>query len=316
MCAWVLFELDQVSDSDIDALYCAADEVPFGGSRLLLAEGLETVFKRQKALLKQTLQSNKDTLPPKFKPMLVKSAIIAIGKHAVLDKARMNSEDKNRAHYLDSWINCIRALVNISENCLRRLPLQDITDNLVSHLVRSFCEAFAPSQLHKPDEVIQTPLSTSSIEQETTADNVNASLFSSTALPLIPWDLTLLNPNRYANTVLNASDYYNGLISGTRESIIMTPSPTVQTIVRALFYRFDVDTSKYGYGDWLAICKLAVTPYDSLLFNSRANVCSDASFEDEVSQRVSYCVLVVFESNQFNCCLPLFAPDDKGRRGS
>lgn len=165
-------ELDQVSDSEIDALFFAADDTPgssSSSSRVLLAmstaaaaeqqqqqqsSSLNTLVKRQRAILKQTLQSTKDTLPPKFKSMLVRAVIIGIGKHAVLDRIRMAATESTTTSntYYQSWIQCIRSLLNIAENCLRRLPSQEISETLVSHLIRSFCEAFAPPNIHEPDD--------------------------------------------------------------------------------------------------------------------------------------------------------------------
>lgn len=366
LCAWVLMELDQVSDSEIDALYYAADETPgssSSSSRLLLAmseeqqqqqlSSLNTLVKRQRAILKQTLQSTKDTLPPKFKSMLVRSVIIGIGKHAVLDRIRMmethstasttnnnNLSTNNSAIsttsniYYDSWVECIRALVNIGENCLRRLPSQEISEALVSHLIRSFCEAFAPPSIHEPDDVEEVTrgslpekingqpqdMETAAVPTMNYSTNANSNhnhdaddhdhnstTTTSTPpeqpiLPVLPWKFTLLNPNRYSDTVLLASaDETYDLANRTRKKGIMTPSTVLQALVRALYYRFHVDItiSKYGYGDWLSLCQLPVTPYDSLLFNTRCNVCLEASIEDEVSVK--------------RCCLSLCSHSLKER---
>jgi len=336
-------ELDQVSDSEIDALFFAADDTPgssSSSSRVLLAmstaaaaeqqqqqqsSSLNTLVKRQRAILKQTLQSTKDTLPPKFKSMLVRAVIIGIGKHAVLDRIRMAATESTTTSntYYQSWIQCIRSLLNIAENCLRRLPSQEISETLVSHLIRSFCEAFAPPNIHEPDDdddddeeavaalttdslpekdndqaqdvnIIAASVTRSSIEstnRNNDVDQTSTSTATSThpeqpILPILPWKFTILNPNRYSDTILLADDDAGyDFNNKARKNGRMTPSTIVQTILRALYYRFHVDitVSKYGYGDWLSLCHLPVSPYDLLLFDIRCNVCAEASIADEVS---------------------------------
>jgi hypothetical protein len=335
-------ELDQVSDSEIDALFFAADDTPgssSSSSKVLLAmstaaeeqqqqqqsSSLHTLVKRQRAILKQTLQSTKDTLPPKFKSMLVRTVIIGIGKHAVLDRNRMAVTEpitKSNTYY-QSWLQCVRSLLNIAENCLRRLPSQEISETLVSHLIRSFCEAFAPPNIHEPDDddddddeeaeaaiitdslpekdteqaqdvkIIATSVTRSSIESTNRNNDVDqTSLSTATSthpeqpiLPVLPWKITILNPNRYSDTILLADNGAFDFNNKARKNGIMTPSTVVQTILRALYYRFHVDitVSKYGYGDWLSLCQLPVSPYDLLLFDIRCNVCAEASIADEVS---------------------------------
>lgn len=346
-------ELDQVSDSEIDALFFAADETPglsSSSSRMLLSamsiaaeqqhpqqqqsSSLNTIVKRQRAILKQTLQSTKDTLPSKFKSMLVRAVIIGIGKHAVLDRIRMTETEPATTSttttssnmYYQSWIQCVRSLLNIAENCLRRLPSQEISEALVSHLIRSFCEAFAPPNIHEPDnddddkleaettmtsqdvEITPASMASSYVENmnhnhasSNDVDHRSTSTVTSThpeqpILPVLPWKFTILNPNRYSDTILFADKYTNSIHYQDRKERILTPSTFLQTIVRALYYRFDVDitVSKYGYGDWLSLCHLPVSPYDSLLFNTRCNVCAEASIEDEVSNFSLFPVFFLF----------------------
>jgi hypothetical protein len=309
------------------------------------SSSLNTLVKRQRAILKQTLQSTKDTLPSKFKSMLVRAVIIGVGKHAVLDRIRMTETEPTTTTtttttsnmYYQSWIQCVRSLVNIAENCLRRLPSQEISETLVSHLIRSFCEAFAPPNIHEPDddendekleaettmtivtdqsqhvEITPASMVRSSIENmnhsHASSDDVDhrsTSTVTSThpeqpILPVLPWKFTILNPNRYSDTILLADSYTDSIHHKDRKEEILTPSTFVQTIVRALYYRFHVDitVSKYGYGDWLSLCHLPVSPYDSLLFNTRCNVCADASIEDEVSNFLSLSFFCSFPFHQF-----------------
>lgn len=253
LCAWVLSELYQVSASEIDAFFCASEEK-------------KSILTHQKILLKQTLYSSKDSLPPTFKSMLVKSVIVGIGKHVIMDKMRMSSPDStlDKDVARDSWINCIRALVNIAESCLGRLPLLDTSNTICAHLVRAFVESFAPSETLEPTEDTKTDPPGSACNR--------------------PWRCNLLNPNRYADTVLKASDECYDLEN--RTSGILTPPTDVQDVVRALFLRYDVNipVSKYGYGDWLSICQIPVTPYDLLLYDHQCNVGEGASYLDEVSR--------------------------------
>jgi len=164
-----------------------------------------------------------------------------------------------------SYRNCMRILVDIGEQSLRRLPANEQTANLGGYIVCALVTMLSdeiPLSLNK-----LTPVSDYAGNQCKTK-------------PL------LINPMRYSDLITNASNQQSLRLEEVRKIVLtdcvvdsendeivrdvfLSPPPKdVQDVVRGLFLRQLVDTniSGCGYGDFLAWHRLSASPLDSMIY--------------------------------------------------
>lgn len=177
---------------------------------------------------------------------------------------------------IDSFHNITRCLVSIGEASLRRLPNNPKVVGLSSRLVLGMTCLFI-----KPD----------------------ISLFDHEKVDIgtyLKGGPSLIDPNRYADSVLNATKNYrqrhfpdstsakgyddasNGLIKEADSFLRALPDQAVQDLVRCFFTRDLVDplVSRCGYGDIQVWWGIPITPLDPLLFFNSCNSPSDSAIEN------------------------------------
>lgn len=242
---------------------------------------------RQKTYLKQNIffQNNaeydddddgdrqQDKVGPQIHIHLLLTILCALRQHAISDRMRLkrllekstSPDTTNKQHHimsmdiskaLDSFNNSVRAIVDIGERILLRLPTNSHSCRLGGMVVRGLLEAYLDSDILA---------SRKNHSMAYMAYEEGSKLKS------------LVDPLRYAYSVSNAAESpqldpkkdrnqnsKTGIEDSTSASQLIGTQPPkdVQDVVKALFMRdlVDFQTSGCGFGDFLCWCNLPIYP--------------------------------------------------------
>ena len=218
--------------------------------------------------------------------------IIGLSAHGVLARRRvMEVQDRLRKvkhrqerddliiilrRSVDSFYNCARCLVYIGESVLRRLTHNPRVVGFCSRLVLCLVRLFVKPSIDSFDSIKSDPRT------------------------YLKAGTSLIDPNRYADSILAATKNYQqrhfptssmveGCDKAIQESIEMAhrflealPDKDVQDLVWCFFAKDLVSPmiSRCGYGDIQVWWGLPVTPLDPLLFLDDSNGPEDAIIEN------------------------------------
>jgi hypothetical protein len=214
---------------------------------------------------------------------LVLGITMALGVRAAIDRRRLVSllevysgsmvmDSRGIAESLDSYYNCLSALVDIGEASVLILPCNARFFRQASCLVRSLCRALVETGANfLEDDLVETGVYS---EQHNTFYLAHAQmeLFES----------RLSSPLRFTAGISEATSKFQSFpkatISHTNEfdqfmntvaiAVNARPHNDIRDAVRGLFVRnmVDVRFSGLGYGDFMLWCRFEVTPLDPVLF--------------------------------------------------
>jgi hypothetical protein len=212
---------------------------------------------------------------------LVLGITMALGMRAAIDRRRLvilledNPEslsDRGIAESLDSYYNCLSALVDIGEASVLILPCNARFFRQASCLVRSLCRALVETGANfLEDELMETGVYS---EQHNTfyLGHAQMELFES----------RLSAPLRFTAGISEATDKFqrfpkatathtndrDQLMHAAEIAVNSRPHNDIRDAVRGLFIRnmVDVRFSGVGYGDFMLWCRFEVTPLDPVLF--------------------------------------------------
>ncbi|GKY93881.1 hypothetical protein MPSEU_000355000 [Mayamaea pseudoterrestris] len=211
---------------------------------------------------------------------LVNNVIQALGVRGSLERHRLKavrSGDTNTQAVslaLETYVNCLRALVDIAEACLLYLPVIDQYYTLASAVVKNIASLLINSTapLIKPVDESQADV----------GEDSNSLYFGVKDAALA--ETRMCVPNRMANCITDASNLLQKLeqprapdggsahemLFGKIQQICHGRPPTdVRDAVRALFLRnmVDIRAACLGYTDFLLWCRFTydVTPLDPVV---------------------------------------------------
>jgi hypothetical protein len=271
---------------------------------------------KQKLWLKRTLYYNRNTdyededgddMRPDDSGIpyeLIRDLVLGLGAHAIMDnhtlqqlraRASNNISQSGQEHEPDwlklieqsaqSFYNCIKALVDIGEISIRRLPINTRSSEMCGCLVRALVMAMIPFQNNQQLDL--------SPERSYRRDS---ELHES-----------IISPKRYANAITQATERFHqhkAIAKLLNEACLTHASPServqqavkmvdamlasqppedVRDLIRSLFARrmVDIRSSGCGYGDFLTWCRLPVDAYEPLLFYHYFNYPAAEDDEDE-----------------------------------
>lgn len=186
-----------------------------------------------------------------------------------------------RSRCLDSFLSCVKVMVDIGERIALQLPCNIHGRQLGGMLIRGLVESYIGSDSYSSQA--RKPLSYLAREED-------SSLRS------------LIDPRRYADAVANSSnhplldpsrshcDSATGRYSIEHLIGIQPPIPVVDT-VKALFTAdlVDLQVSGCGYGDFLIWCHLPISP-EPLLFDFISNFPNLSDVDEGESQNEAWVV--------------------------
>lgn len=180
-----------------------------------------------------------------------------------LETQPMNEKKQILLQYklaMHSWINCLRALVDIAEHTVRRLPQNPRCTEIGGKLVNAFVGAYV----------------------EHWGQNVSNPTRYAHSITCASDPIYNLN-RRWEDS---------GILTPDKDVQDVVRSLFLRDLV-------DLSVSKCGYGDWLVWCKLRVNPLDPLLFDHVRNYHDDINYErigyykDEVSISIQTQICVI-----------------------
>jgi hypothetical protein len=232
-------------------------------------------------------------------PGLVRGMVIGLGSRAVKERHNLemlreqlqkSDQDATNSELcdlversMDSFYNCVRALVDIGEASIQRLQPTRRTMLLCSLIVRALVQAHL-DPIHSAASCSPPTgyIGLESLELEA---------------------MRLISPKRYANSVTQATDRILreverskkeaqtssaesrvDVVKGRLERFLQErPSGDVKDVVRDLFVRdmVSVQHAGCGYGDFLVWFGFQIQPYDSILFRDIHNHPSTEEEETE-----------------------------------
>ena len=228
-----------------------------------------------------TGQNSASSAQEPFRVGVVNAIVSGLGWHAVMDRERLRklrtSPKMSRGEVyrnavrltVDSYLNCIRSLIDIGENTIRRLPPNAHTMALGGRIVRALVLASIDMD---PSEIPHEGYVGTKFSLHENFDGGDQEGQSG----------ALIRPKRYADAItyaskrLNSCSYDSNNTKNTNDESIMidcildsSPNDDVHDVVRSLFVRdlVDVTVSGCGYGDFLLWTRLAITPLDPMLFD-------------------------------------------------
>jgi hypothetical protein len=209
---------------------------------------------------------------------LVLRITLALGIRAAIDRrclsdSRFEDNISNDvvAKTLDSYSNCLAALVDIGEASVQILPCNARFFRLAGCLVKSLCRALVDTG---GDFLNDQLVETGEFSEHTTGYLAHAhkDLF----------DLRLSAPLRFTEGITKATAKFqslpnatfthestrNQLLHAVKIAVEGRPDNDIRDVVRGLFIRnlVDVRTSGVGYGDFMLWCRFEVTPLDPILY--------------------------------------------------
>lgn len=209
---------------------------------------------------------------------LVLRITLALGIRAAIDRrclsdSRFEDNISNDvvAKTLDSYNNCLAALVDIGEASVQILPCNARFFRLAGCLVKSLCRALVDTG---GDFLNDQLVETGEFSEHTTGylAHVHKDLF----------DLRLSAPLRFTEGITKATAKFqslpnatfthestrNQLLHAVKIAVEGRPDNDIRDVVRGLFIRnlVDVRTSGVGYGDFMLWCRFEVTPLDPILY--------------------------------------------------
>jgi hypothetical protein len=212
---------------------------------------------------------------------LVQGITMALGIRAAVDRRRLVSyrgDDSDSisnnpliAETLDSYYNCLSALVDIGEASVLILPCNTRFFRQASCLVKSFCRALVETGANfLNDELMETA--------EFSEQNTGYLAHGQKEL----FESRLSTPLRFTTGISEATDKFQSLPKATVThtnshdqlmnavdiALKARPPNDIRDAVRGLFVRnlVDVRFSGVGYGDFMLWCRFEVTPLDPVLF--------------------------------------------------
>lgn len=210
---------------------------------------------------------------------VVRTRIVKL-RNKLKAEAQLDQSDSSKYRHLlerlrssiDSFYNCVRALVNIGELAVRRFPVNDESEKFCGHLVAALTQPYLGSA-------------------------------SRARAPWMDSKRDLLRPTRYSEAITDATSRVEKLNhdrshcgQGSAAKVILDadillcskPHSDVLDVIRFLFVRdiVDTSTSALGYGDILVLFKLPLSPLDPALFFHAYNIPGMGDDED-LSDRVT-----------------------------
>jgi hypothetical protein len=210
---------------------------------------------------------------------LVLGVTMALGIRAAIDRRRLvdsRSEDSLSNHdvialTLDSYNNCLAALVDIGEASLLLLPCNTRFFRLASCVVKSLCRSLVDTGCNfLSDELMETA--------EFSDQNTGYLAHGQKEL----FESRLSSPLRLATGISEATAKFQSLPKATlahtnsHEQLMNAvaialearPHNDIRDAVRGLFIQnmVDVRFSGIGYGDFMLWCRFEITPLDPVIF--------------------------------------------------
>jgi hypothetical protein len=200
---------------------------------------------------------------------LVNTVVYCLGVRGTLERRRLLSTTatgslvgatNNAKMSLDSYLNCLRGLVDIGEAYMLYLPNSERFYTLASGVVRNIASLLADTE----NPIVQPVDQDSDSDNDSEEESCNYVGFNDPKLH----DKRLICYNRFADCITDATrreKAYRALTNNTQNDLctLVTaacagrPHPDIRDVVRGLFVRDSVDVREagFGYSDFLLWCR-------------------------------------------------------------
>ena len=196
---------------------------------------------------------------------LVGVIVDALGHRASLERRRClaaskrtDVSEKTLRLYIDSFWNCIRALVEMGETATRMLPDSERFYRLSSTIVKSLVFGMSESELYWDEDLVRGE-----------CGYLRSRAHRTCIYPLRYFDTIVGATQRSrARRALQERESANGVRGAIICALHVEKPNDIRDVVRALFVADKVEIGHLGigYGDFLLLCGYDIDPLDPVLF--------------------------------------------------